>query len=189
MQAGFELKKKVEKGHIPQAIGQLIVANILLQQPVFIVLTDLEVWYFYWLEKNKKVIQFSTDLLHAISLVENTLVGNARSATSTGSTGSTGSTTAVNELPIERRCNFRSYLPQNYATSENIKEYGLEQFLKRPKIDFEFEEDVTNMSDFFDDMDPDEIRNWKVKRSLKFLAETPGFKSDLLHKEYMNMFS
>ena len=45
MQAGFELKKKVEKGHIPQAIGQLIVANILSQQPVFIVFTDLdEVW-------------------------------------------------------------------------------------------------------------------------------------------------
>jgi len=51
MQVRFELKKVVQDYHVYQAIRQLFVANILSQQAVFVILTDLnDEWIFYWLE-------------------------------------------------------------------------------------------------------------------------------------------
>ena len=76
VQAGFKLKKKIEKGDIPQAVGQLIVANIISQQAVFIVLTDLgETWFFYWIEEDKKslslvLIYYMLSTLLRIHLLE-----------------------------------------------------------------------------------------------------------------------
>ncbi|CAG8742951.1 5302_t:CDS:2, partial [Ambispora leptoticha] len=52
--------------------------------------------------------------------------------------------------------------------------------------DFEFQDDVANMSDVFDVMTPEEIFNWKLKCVSKLLAETPSFQNILLCKDYEN---
>ncbi|PKC57304.1 hypothetical protein RhiirA1_428588, partial [Rhizophagus irregularis] len=50
IQAGIELKKQIKDIDIPQAIGQLLTANIRSNEAVFIVLTNLnEEWIFFWL--------------------------------------------------------------------------------------------------------------------------------------------
>jgi len=69
--------------------------------------------------------------------------------------------------------------------SENEME-SLDLFLNRPKVQFEFEDDVANMKDVFDEMTEEEIKSWKVRRALKLLDETPGFQLD---KNYMSMYS
>ena len=58
-------------------------------------------------------------------------------------------------------------------------------FFNRPKVQFEFEDDVANMKDMFDEMTDKEIKDWKVRRALKLL-DKPGFQLD---KDYMNMYS
>src|SRR5205085_1127757 len=81
IQAGFELKKKVQDSHTHQAIGQLFVANIFSQEPVFVVLTDLgDEWIFYWLneiENNIKIMELSVGLKVAIHIVESTFGGDS----------------------------------------------------------------------------------------------------------------
>ncbi|CAG8842716.1 35527_t:CDS:2, partial [Gigaspora margarita] len=116
---GFEIKKKIQNSHIHQAISELIIANIILQFPVLIVLTDLiNEWIFFWLSNNKKVIQCPATLLHAIDIIETALVRDTD--------GSIGDATVTN--PIATQINFQ-------------------QLLTRPKVDFKFEDDVANMND------------------------------------------
>ncbi|KAF0368610.1 crinkler family protein [Gigaspora margarita] len=176
IQVVFKLKKKIEDHHVPQAIGELIVANILSEQPVFVVLTDLkEEWIFYWLSSDKEVLESSADLCHAITIFENAL-------------GDPEGVGIVNEpdFHIARRCNFRAYRRLMDSVEDSVKsnEDGLEKLINRPKVDFEFQDDVANMSDVFDMMTPEEILNWKLKRVSKLLAENPGFQNIMLSKDY-----
>ena len=55
---------------------------------------------------------------------------------------------------------------------------SLDLFFNRPKVQFEFEDDVANMKDMFDEMTEGEIKGWKIRRALKLLDETPGFQLD-----------
>ncbi|CAG8831665.1 9251_t:CDS:2, partial [Gigaspora margarita] len=176
IQVVFELKKKIEDHHVHQAIGGLIVANILSEHPVFVVLTDLkEEWIFYWLSSDKKVVESSADLCHAITIFENAFEDPE-------------GVEIVNEsdFHIARRCNFRAYKRLTDSVEDSVKsnEDGLEMFINRPKVNFEFQDDVANMSDVFDMMTSEEILNWKLKRVSKLLAKNPGLQNIMLSKDY-----
>lgn len=174
---GFEIKKKIQDSHIHQAIGELIIANIISQFPVLIVLTDLmNEWIFFWLSNDKKVMQCPAALLHAINIIETALVKD------TG--GSIGDATVTN--PIATRINFRNLRDnlQGNLQHENEEKDGLEQLLTRPKVDFKFEDDVANMNDVIEVTTEEEMLRWKVRQILRRLEETPGF---LPNNDVVNM--
>ena len=56
--ATIELKKKLEDGDFRQAILEMIVADILVNKDikVFRVLTDMNDWIIYWLDKSKTIM-------------------------------------------------------------------------------------------------------------------------------------
>jgi hypothetical protein len=179
IKVGFELKKKIQDNHIPQAIGQLLTINIRSNDPVFIVLTDLNnEWIFYWLEdqKNKiKIMQFTVGLNAAISIIESTL------------------NNAV-DFPLYSRRSFHDFQSELVGGVGNltIKEVaseeidGLELFFNRHKVNLEFEDDVTNMKDVYDVMSEEEINNWKIRRALRLLSEAPDFQSYQSGNDYLN---
>ena len=100
---------------------------------------------------------------------------------------STATTTTIDpNFPIGTRINcFRHSGNLQGEASEHEME-SLDIFFNRPKVQFEFEDDVANMKDVFDEMTEEEIKSWKVRRALKLLDETPGFQLD---KNYMSMYS
>ena len=77
---------------------------------------------------------------------------------------STATTTTINpNFPIGMRINCFHH-PGNLQgeASENEME-SLDLFLNRPKVQFEFDEDVANMKDMFNKMTEEEIKGWKLR--------------------------
>jgi hypothetical protein len=180
IRAGFELKKTVQDLDVNQAIAELITTNILSNYAVFLVLTDLNnSWIFYWLSNDRTIMMFrAVNSSNALDIIERALTEDPTSTATT--------TTIDLNFPIGTRINcFRHLGNLQREASENEME-GLDLFLNRPKVQFEFEDDVANMKDMFDEMTEEEIKGWKVRRALKLLDETPGFQLD---KNYMNMYS
>ena len=70
--------------------------------------------------------------------------------------------------------------------SENEME-SLDQFLNRPKVQFKFEDDVTNMKEMFPKMTKEEVKGWKVRRALKLLDETSGFQLDKNYRKIVKI--
>jgi hypothetical protein len=172
IRAGFELKKTVQELDIYQAIAELIATNILSNHAVFIVLTDLNnSWIFYWLSNDNTIMMFRADnSSNALGIIERALTIDPTSTASTATT-----TTIDPNFPIGTRINcFRRLESLQGETSQNEME-SLDLFLNRPKVQFEFDDDVANMKDMFDEMTEEEIKGWKVRRALKLLDETPGF--------------
>jgi len=169
IQAGFELKKMVQDFDVNQAIGKLIILNILSNYAVFLVLTDLNnCWIFYWLSKDRAIMMFkANNSSNALDIIEKALT---KDFTSTATI-----TTIDHNFPIGTRINSFHHLRNLQETSVNEME-NLNLFFNRPKVQFEFEnDDIANMKDVFDEMTEDEIKNWKVRQALKLLNETPGF--------------
>ncbi|CAG8643816.1 8635_t:CDS:2 [Gigaspora margarita] len=87
---------------------------------------------------------------------------------------STATTTLDSNFPIEMRCNYfrmRDFQPGDVIENETN---ALDSFLNRPKVQFDFDDDIANMKDMFDDMTEKEITDWKVRRVLRLLENTPG---------------
>lgn len=191
IQVVFELKKKVQDVHIPQAVGQLLTANIRSNEAVYVVLTDLnDVWVFFWLESqehnNTIITQFTVCRSDAITIIEKTFENESN-------------------FPLHLRTtyNLPGYAPvggvatEEAATEEAaIEEVGIEEknelelFLTRSKVQLEFEDDVANMKDVYDVMSEEEIRDWKIRRALRLLRDSLDFQSfQLDDNEYINMYS
>jgi hypothetical protein len=180
IRAGFELKKKVQDSDVNQAIAALIVTNIVSNHAVFLVLTDLNnSWIFYWLSNDRTIMMFrAVNSSNALDIIERALTEDPTSTATT--------TTIDPNFPIGTRINcFRHLGNLQEGASENEME-SLDLFFNRPKVQFEFEDDVANMKDMFDEMTEGEIKGWKIRRALKLLDETPGFQLD---KNYMSMYS
>ncbi|KAF0367626.1 crinkler family protein [Gigaspora margarita] len=161
---------------INQAIAELIVSNILSNYAVFIVLTDLnDEWLFYWLTNDKHVMMSRAETSHdALAIIERALVLNTKATT-----------TVSTNFSIGMRCNY--FRMSNFQHGEVFEsETVLDSFLNRSKVQFEFEDEIANMKNMFDDMTEKEISYWKVKRALRFLENTPGIQLD---KNYINMYS
>ncbi|GBC07349.1 hypothetical protein RclHR1_00740032 [Rhizophagus clarus] len=132
IQVGFELKKSVEDSHVPQAIGQLLAANIISIEAVIIVLTDLnDEWIFFWLDYQDniyKVKQFTVSLKDAIFIIEKAFTHDVK-------------------LPFKNFRNYQEYVRAGgtrIATIESdvileSKSHELQLFLDRPKVSIEFE--------------------------------------------------
>jgi len=180
IRAGFELKKTVQDLDVNQAIAELIATNILSNYAVFLVLTDLNnSWIFYWLSNDRTIMMFrAVNSSNALDIIERALTEDPTSTATT--------TTIDPNFPIGTRINcFRHLGNLQEGASENEME-SLDLFFNRPKVQFEFEDDVANMKDMFDEMTEGEIKGWKIRRALKLLDETPGFQLD---KNYMSMYS
>ncbi|PKY48058.1 hypothetical protein RhiirA4_544379 [Rhizophagus irregularis] len=147
IRAGFELKKR-----------ELIATNILSNFAVFFVLTDLnDCWIFYWLSNDRTVMMFrAIDSSNALDIIERTLDEDSIS---------TATTTIDPNFPIGSRINFCHLGNLQGEASENV-----DLFFNRPKVQFEFEDDVANMKDMFDEMTEEEIKGWKVRRVLKLFG-------------------
>ncbi|GBB96549.1 hypothetical protein RclHR1_02780012 [Rhizophagus clarus] len=179
IRAVFELKKMVQDQDTSQAISELIATNILSNYAVFAVLTDLnDTWIFYWLSNDRAVMMFrAINSSNALDIIEK--------AVNEDSTSTATTTTIDPNFPIGTRINHFHHLGNlQEGASENEME-SLDLFFNRPKVQFEFEDDVANMKDMFDKMTESEIKDWKMRRALKLLDETPGFQLD---KNYMSMY-
>ncbi|CAG8790309.1 12571_t:CDS:2 [Gigaspora margarita] len=134
-------------------IAKLIVSNILSNYAIFIVLTDLnDEWLFYWLTNDKHVMMSRAETSHdALAIIERALVLNTKATATVGT-----------NFPIGTRCNY--FRMSNFQHGEVFEsETVLDSFLNRPKVQFEFEDEIANMKDMFDDMTEKEISDWKVK--------------------------
>ncbi|CAG8628768.1 13939_t:CDS:2 [Cetraspora pellucida] len=180
IQAGFELKKEVQDSDTNQAIAELIVTNLVSNHAVFIVLTDLNnTWIFYWLTNDNLIMMSRTNSRDALAIIEMALAEDPKVKAAT--------TTIDINFPIGMRCNyFRRLSNLQYGEAFENEVEGLDLFLNRPKVNFEFEDDIANMKDMFDEMTEKEITDWKIKRALRLLEDTPGFQLD---KNYMDMYS
>ncbi|CAB4394977.1 unnamed protein product [Rhizophagus irregularis] len=158
IRAGFELKKRVQDIHVYQVITELIATNILSNFAVFFVLTDLnDCWIFYWLSNDRTVMMFrAIDSSNALDIIGRTLDEDSIS---------TATTTIDPNFPIGSRINFCHLGNLQGEASENV-----DLFFNRPKVQFEFEDDVANMKDMFDEMTEEEIKGWKVRRVIKLFG-------------------
>ena len=182
----LELKKSIKNVHVNQAIGELILASIHSNYPVVVILTDLrEEWIFYWLA-NGKIMEHSTGLLAAITIVE-FITLTEQSETSPAQPSA--------YPPIATRLSFKSATV--HATTINVlpgaeENVCLEQLLEnRQKLD-DFEigadnSDIGNMKDFFDVMTNEERHKWKAKKILKAWLKCPSFHSGISYDDYIRI--
>ncbi|CAG8524774.1 21254_t:CDS:2 [Rhizophagus irregularis] len=124
----------------------------------FLVLTDLnDCWIFYWLSNDRTVMMFrAIDSSNALDIIGRTLDEDSIS---------TATTTIDPNFPIGSRINFCHLGNLQGEASENV-----DLFFNRPKVQFEFEDDVANMKDMFDEMTEEEIKGWKVRRVIKLFG-------------------
>ncbi|CAG8788931.1 6501_t:CDS:2, partial [Dentiscutata erythropus] len=151
IRAGFVLKKTVQDPDINQAIAELIVANIHSNYAVFLVLTDLNNnWVFYWFSNDKTIMMFrATNSSNAFDIIERALTKDSTSMT------------IDPNFPIGVRINCFHHLENLQGGASENKMESLDLFFNRPKVQFEFELDVANMKDMFDEMTEEEIKDWK----------------------------
>ncbi|RUS25423.1 hypothetical protein BC938DRAFT_472198, partial [Jimgerdemannia flammicorona] len=158
--AGFEMKKIIEASHIPQAIGELLMANLFSNYAAIAIIE-------YTLGATFKTVQ------------------DIREADDTTYNGSW--TFKGPNLPISIRRNLKKAFVPGDAAHENAEWDGLENLLHRRKVDVLDllpEDDVAPMRDVFDTMTEEEIRDYKSKKITKFLT-SPAFKSE----GWCNMYS
>jgi hypothetical protein len=72
------------------------------------------------------------------------------------------------------------------GSSRNVSSQ-LDLFVNRPKFDLDFDDDVGNMRDVFDVMSEEEILNWKVRRTIRFLKDN-GVLPDEDDNKYLSMY-
>ncbi|PKK62499.1 hypothetical protein RhiirC2_759480 [Rhizophagus irregularis] len=142
IQAGIELKKQIKDIDIPQAIGQLLTANIRSNEAVFIVLTNLnEEWIFFWLkdvEGKLNIMQFRVNINIAIPIIERAFSQYDDSL-----------------LASRKSFNFRQYMRVGDVSKVRIEEektkesmddnHGLELFLNRSKVSLKMMSQIWRM--------------------------------------------
>lgn len=160
-----ELQKNV-KGGVNQAVLELLAASQVSNFPVVVLLTNLNMnWHFFWLGKNNveaAVFQFQS----GITVLEDILHDQGKGPYSSRYTW----------------LQFLSYktgkeVPARQPLQQALAPQGVDRILSRPKIypyDRLSKPDIANMEDVFDEMDQEEIKEWKVQYLVRRYQETPA---------------
>lgn len=149
-----KLKKEIVNADSIQAIAELLAENILSQHPVVTVLTDLsDIWKFFWLAKGLVVSCTFFDLSKAITLLE-TIIREPGSTTS--------DTMLIHNAPYMKRCNFNDAIERTgeggHALLQEVVD-SLELVFQRPSLDMMSHDDVADMRDIFDTIEPEEVES------------------------------
>ena len=162
----FELKKRIPKQG--QAFMETVLANILSMNPVLGVQSDLKnMWFFYWLEEDKKIRRLSCNNLGAaIAIIEDALKKGAPKYHN-----------KPGAPPYAKRVSMPVSLGRAQREAGEYKKLKPENVLNsirnRSRLELDEDDDVARMEDVLDVMTKEEIIGWRLKHFKRVVENNP----------------